>query len=97
MVTAMAQETGNLHASSNDRSRVQELFLPVHGHVMLYPDEVAIIDHPSFQRLRRVRQLGFAHIVFPGGVHTRLEHSIGAVHVAQVIINHVNENADRSL
>ena len=74
--------------------RMQELFLPVHGHITLYPEEIAIIDHPSFQRLRRVRQLGFAHTVFPGGVHTRLEHSIGAVHVAQMIVKHVNENFD---
>lgn len=73
---------------------MQELFLPVHGYVTLYPEEIAIIDHPSFQRLRRVRQLGFAYIVFPGGVHTRFEHSIGAVHVAQTIVDHVNENFD---
>ena len=77
-------------------ARMQELFLPVHGHVDLFAEEIAVIDHPSFQRLRRVRQLGFAHVVFPGGVHTRFEHSIGAVHVAQVMINHVNLNFDKS-
>jgi hypothetical protein len=74
------------------RPTMQELFLPIHGHVFLYPEEIAIIDHPAFQRLRRVRQLGFAHTVFPGGVHSRLEHSIGAVHVAQRIVTHVNDN-----
>jgi HD superfamily phosphohydrolase len=70
----------------------QELFLPVHGHVLLYPEEIAVIDHPSFQRLRRVRQLGLAHMVFPGATHTRFEHCVGAVHVAQMIVNHVNHN-----
>jgi HD superfamily phosphohydrolase len=70
----------------------QELFLPVHNHVELYPDELAIIDHPAFQRLRRVKQLGLAHMVFPGATHTRFEHSIGAVHVAQLIFEHVNSN-----
>jgi HD superfamily phosphohydrolase len=70
----------------------QELFLPIHGHVELYADEIAIIDHPAFQRLRRVRQLGMAHMVFPGATHTRFEHSIGAVYVAQLIIDHVNKN-----
>ena len=70
----------------------QELFVPVHGHILLYPEEIAIIDHPSFQRLRRVRQLGLAHMVFPGATHTRFEHSVGAVHVAQLIISHVNHN-----
>jgi HD superfamily phosphohydrolase len=70
----------------------QELFLPVHGHVLLYPEEIAIIDHPSFQRLRRVRQLGLAHMVFPGATHTRFEHCVGAVHVAQMIVNNINHN-----
>ena len=76
----------------NGRKRPQELFLPVHGHVELHPEEIAIIDHPAFQRLRRVRQLGLAHMVFPGATHTRFEHSVGAVHVAQLIIDHVNKN-----
>jgi HD superfamily phosphohydrolase len=82
-------------SSTDAPPQMQELFLPVHGHVNLFAEEVAVIDHPSFQRLRRVRQLGFAHIVFPGGVHTRFEHSIGAVHVAQFMINHVNSNFNK--
>lgn len=75
-----------------DQCKMQELLLPVHGYVKLYPEEIAIIDHPSFQRLRRMRQLGFAHMVFPGGTHTRFEHAVGATHVAQSIISSVNEN-----
>lgn len=72
--------------------RKQEVFLPIHGHVGLYCEELAIVDHPSFQRLRRVRQLGMAHMVFPGATHTRFEHCVGAVHVAQLIVDHANEN-----
>jgi HD superfamily phosphohydrolase len=93
----MAQKsTNNRDQTANRPVRPQELFLPIHGHVSLRPQEIAIIDHPAFQRLRRVRQLGFAHCVFPGAVHTRFEHSIGAVHVAQTIVRHVNENFEFS-
>ena len=73
----------------------QEFFVPVHGFVSLDQREVEVVNHPAFQRLRRIRQLGFAHLAFPGGIHTRFEHSIGAVHVAQRIVTHVNNNCDR--
>lgn len=93
----MAEEPSKSRGSTaSTDARMQELFLPVHGYVTLYPEEIAIIDHPSFQRLRRVRQLGFSHFVFPGGTHTRLEHSIGTVHVAQRIVKHINENYESS-
>ena len=36
-----------------------------------------LVDHPAFQRLRRIRQLGPTHLVYPGAVHTRFEHSLG--------------------
>lgn len=92
----MSQPQYDLHKDPLDQvlamDGAQELFLPIHGHVLLYPEEIAIIDHPSFQRLRRVRQLGLAHMVFPGATHTRFEHSTGAVYVAQLIVNHVNHN-----
>lgn len=40
-----------------------------------------IISHPWYQRLRRIHQMAFAHLVFPGAVHTRLHHSLGAYHL----------------
>lgn len=79
-------------APSGDPDFMQELFLPIHGHIELHREELAVIDHPSFQRLRRVRQLGLAHMVFPGATHTRFEHCVGAVHVAKTIVDHVNKN-----
>lgn len=44
---------------------------------------VDIIDHPAFQRLRTVRQLGPTHLVYPGAVHTRFEHSLGVFDMAR--------------
>jgi uncharacterized protein len=46
------------------------------------PREIKLIDHPSFQRLRNIKQLGFADLSFPGATHTRYSHSLGAMHLA---------------
>lgn len=43
---------------------------------------VPILNHPLFQRLRRIKQLGSVHFVFPGATHTRFEHSLGVMHLA---------------
>lgn len=51
--------------------------LPELDNVPLTAAVVAVIDHPHFQRLRRVRQLGPTWLVYPGAVHTRFEHAIG--------------------
>lgn len=55
---------------------------PLHGSIRLSPEEVHILDHPLVQRLRSVRQLGFASLSYPGATHTRYLHSIGAMHLA---------------
>ncbi len=49
-------------------------------------DETArrLVDSPPFQRLRYVRQLGLAHLVYPGATHTRFEHALGAYHLASL-------------
>lgn len=57
---------------------------PVHGTIEFNPKEVAIIDSAAFQRLRSIRQLGFGEFSFPGGVHNRYIHSIGASHLAGI-------------
>ncbi|MCB9730483.1 MAG: HD domain-containing protein [Deltaproteobacteria bacterium] len=58
------------------------LRLPELDNVPLTPAVVELIDHPHFQRLRRVRQLGPTLLVYPGATHTRFEHSVGAYGVA---------------
>ena len=55
----------------------------VHGTIQLDEWMIRIVDTPQFQRLRRIKQLGFADLVYPGAHHTRFEHSIGSMHVAR--------------
>ncbi len=46
-----------------------------------------LIEHRYFQRLRRIKQLGFTHIVYPGAVHSRFQHAIGAMHLTSLAID----------
>ncbi|MBS3782367.1 MAG: HD domain-containing protein [Candidatus Thermoplasmatota archaeon] len=55
----------------------------VHGSVKFSGPFLELIDCPELQRLRGIKQLGLTNLVFPGANHTRLEHSIGAYHVAE--------------
>lgn len=45
-----------------------------------------LIEHPYFQRLRRIRQLGMSSLVYPGAIHTRFQHSIGAMHLTSLAV-----------
>lgn len=54
----------------------------LHGNLQLNEFEVKIIDTPQIQRLRRIKQLGFTFLVYPGANHTRFEHSIGSMYLA---------------
>jgi HD superfamily phosphohydrolase len=55
---------------------------PLWNNIRLEPEALAVIDTPAFQRLRYVRQLGHAFLVYPGATHTRFEHALGAYHLA---------------
>ena len=55
---------------------------PLWNNIRLEPEALAIIDTPAFQRLRYVRQLGHAFLVYPGATHTRFEHALGTYHLA---------------
>lgn len=55
---------------------------PVYGFITIDDELIyAIISHPYYQRLRRIHQMAMAHLVYPGAVHTRLHHSLGAYHL----------------
>lgn len=60
---------------------------PVYGFIKI-PGDLAfeIIEHPIFQRLRRIRQGGLTHLVYPGAMHTRFQHALGAMHLMQQAI-----------
>ncbi len=55
---------------------------PLYGFVSLDAWQREIVDHPVFQRLRRIRQLGMAEMVYPSLTHCRFEHSLGTMHMA---------------
>ncbi len=60
---------------------------PVHGDVYLNRLEVAILDTAPMQRLRRVRQLGTTHLVYPSATHTRFSHALGTLRAAQNLMD----------
>ena len=55
---------------------------PVYGFISISSDLLYdLVDHPYFQRLRRIKQLGLADVVYPGALHTRFHHALGAMHL----------------
>jgi len=55
---------------------------PVHGFITINdPLIYKIISHPWFQRLRRINQMAMSYLVYPGAVHSRLHHALGAYHL----------------
>jgi uncharacterized protein len=63
---------------------------PVHGFISIdHPLIFEIISHPYYQRLRRIYQMALAQLVYPGAVHTRLHHSLGAYHLMCLAVNEI--------
>jgi uncharacterized protein len=61
---------------------------PVYGFITIdNPLILQIISHPIYQRLRNIHQMAFAHLVYPGAVHSRLHHSLGAYHLMCTALN----------
>lgn len=71
--------------STNKRKIIND---PVHGFITI-PSELVfdLIQHPYFQRLRRIKQLGMSHLVYPGANHTRFHHALGAMHLMNKAIS----------
>ena len=61
---------------------------PVYGFITISNDLIFdVIAHPFYQRLRRIHQMALAYLVYPGAVHTRLHHSLGAYHLMCLAVN----------
>src|SRR6266568_9653988 len=70
--------------------------IAVSGGVPITELEREIVDTPDFQRLRGIRQLGLAHLVYPTALHTRFDHSLGTLEMAIRMIRGIRENAHSS-
>ncbi len=65
---------------------------PVYGFISLrYGLTLDLMDHPYMQRLRRISQLGLSHLVYPGAVHNRFHHAVGAMYLMQEAIDTLRE------
>jgi uncharacterized protein len=78
-----------VYMSDNEIYKVRD---PIYGFIAFNEWERDIISHPAFQRLRRIRQLGTADMVYPGAVHTRFEHSLGVMNMATLMYEAIKNN-----
>ena len=61
---------------------------PIYGFITIPSDLIYdIIEHPYFQRLRRIKQLGLTDLVYPGANHTRFHHALGAMHLMKITLD----------
>src|SRR6266511_4551343 len=80
---------------TEDLSQFEVVRDPLWNNIRLEPEALAIIDTPAFQRLRYVRQLGHAFLVYPGATHTRFEHALGTYHLARRVLAQLDEMEGR--
>ena len=64
---------------------------PLWNNIRVDARALRLIDTPAFQRLRYVRQLGWAYLVYPGATHARFEHALGAYHLTGVALRRLDE------
>ena len=81
---AVESDSGEFALGEDSSKKHGNLFVqdPIHGLISLSQKELDLINTRAFQRLRRIRQLAMAFLVYPGALHTRFDHSIGVMHIA---------------
>ena len=85
------QENGR-GAAMNKRKIIND---PVYGFITIANDLVFdLIQHPYFQRLRNIQQLGLSSMVYPGALHTRFQHSLGALHLMRQALDNLKKEIE---
>jgi len=75
----------------NEPTRSRVIRDPLWNTIRVDPTAMRILDTAAFQRLRYIRQLGFAHLVYPGATHTRFDHALGVYHLTQTALRLLRE------
>lgn len=91
----LAELLAKLEGDDVGAFRPKQVNDPIWGTIELAPWEVALLDTPMLQRLRGVRQLGLANLVFPGASHSRLEHIIGVLGAVDQMVSAISKQIDR--
>src|SRR5687768_4730786 len=86
--------SGRRDRRAEQRTTMRTVRDPLWSNIHVDPLTMRLVDTPGFQRLRYVRQLGLAHLVYPGATHTRFEHALGAYHLARRTLDHLEERGD---
>lgn len=82
-----------MSASTPAKVKVTTVRDPLWNTITLDAVAVGLLDTPAFQRLRYIRQLGFAHLVYPGATHTRFDHALGVHHLTGVALRILRERS----
>ena len=83
-----------MHESPSPPREFEVVRDPLWNTIRLDPAALRIIDTPAFQRLRLIRQLGLAYLVYPGAQHTRFDHGLGVYHLARWVLRLLDERGE---
>lgn len=73
---------------------MKRYFDSVHGFIHVSDEEKQLFDSPAYMRLNYLHQLGVSYLVYPGATHSRFEHSLGVMHIATKIYDHLFPHGD---
>lgn len=78
---------------SPSQSKLKRIYDPIHNFIEIDEAEAALLDTPPMQRLRRLRQLGLAYLVFPGAEHSRFSHALGALAAGERVLESLRRHS----